>query len=148
MNWKPLISGAAGAVTLTLVHEVVRRTNPDAPRLDVLGMRSIAKTLRGVGQEPPHGDALFNTTLAGDLAANTLYYSVVGTQRGGQAWVVGALLGLAAGVGAVTLPGPLGLGEDATNRTPQTQAMAVGWYLLGGLVAAATASCLSSPGED
>lgn len=148
MNWKPLISGAAGAVTLTLVHEAVRRIDPDAPRLDVLGMRSIAKVMGKAGEEPPPDDTLFDAAMAGDLAANTLYYSLVGTQSGTNAWLAGALMGLAAGVGAIALPGPLGLGNDATNRTPQTQAMTVTWYLLGGLAAAATATCLKSEGED
>jgi hypothetical protein len=49
----------------------------------------------------------------------------------------GALLGLGAGVGAVTLPKTLGLNEEATTRTMKTKVLTVAWYLIGGLVAAA-----------
>jgi len=47
------------------------------------------------------------------------------------------LLGLAAGVGAVFLPKHIGLGEEMTARTRETELMTVGWYLAGGLAAAA-----------
>ena len=56
---------------------------------------------------------------------------------GRHALARGLALGSLAGVGSVLLPGPLGLGEAPTNRTPQTQAMTVAWYTLGGLVAGA-----------
>ena len=47
----------------------------------------------------------------------------------------GALLGLTAGVGALVLPGPLGLGEAPAKRTGGTAAMTLAWYTLGGLAA-------------
>jgi hypothetical protein len=37
----------------------------------------------------------------------------------------------------VALPGPLGLGSEPVARSPARQAMTVGWYMLGGLAAAA-----------
>jgi hypothetical protein len=40
------------------------------------------------------------------------------------------------------LPGPLGLGEAPSNRTPQTQLMTVAWYTAGGLVAGVVARAL------
>jgi hypothetical protein len=40
--------GIAGAITLTLIHETVRRPITDAPRMDLLGMEAIAKTLDSV----------------------------------------------------------------------------------------------------
>ena len=52
-------------------------------------------------------------------------------------------LGLAAGIGGVVLPGPLGLGEDASARTPQTKIITGALYLLGGLTAGAMAMVLS-----
>jgi hypothetical protein len=39
---------------------------------------------------------------------------------------------------AVVLPKPLGLPEEASNKTLSTRLMTVGLYLLGGLAAAAT----------
>ena len=141
---KALGSGFAGAVALTAIHETVRRVSPDAPRMDVLGMRAIAKSLRAAGAEPPEEDTLFNITLAGDVLSNSLYYSLVGLGDPRGAVARGALLGLAAGLGAVLLPGPLGLGTDASARTRETQLMTVAYYTAGGLVAGAAMQSLAA----
>ena len=141
-------SGVAGASALTVLHETVRRFAPNAPRMDVLGMRAIAGVMRKLGKTPPPERPLHDITLAGDLVANSLYYSLVGTQRGAAAWAMGALLGVGAGLGALLLPGPLGLGNDAGRRTRATGVMTVAWYLVGGLAAAATASLLNSSDEE
>ncbi|MEJ8803634.1 hypothetical protein [Pontibacter sp. H249] len=133
---KAMASGLAGAVVLTVVHETLRRFVPDAPRMDVLGMRSIEKLMTKADEEPPQDkQELHNWALAGDVVSNSLYYSLAGVGR--NAWWRGAVLGAAAGAGAVLLPGPLGLGEEPSNRTTKTQVMTVSYYLLGGLVAAA-----------
>jgi hypothetical protein len=76
--------------------------------------------------------------LAGDLVSNTLFYSLTGVGEKSHAWRTGGLLGLGAGVGAVTLPPLLGLGRRPTRRTRATKAMSVGWYVAGELAAAAT----------
>lgn len=144
---RALGSGLAGACALTLIHEAARRVLPDAPRMDILGMRAMARSYRAVGAPTPDPDELFNRTLVGDIAGNALYYSLVGAGGRDGAWLRGAALGLAAGVGAVALPGPLGLGDDASARTPATQAMTVAWYALGGLAAAATYACLTDERE-
>ena len=143
---KALGSGLAGAVALTLVHETARRLRDDAPRMDVLGMRAIAKTLHAADVEQPDVE-LRDLALAGDLAANSLYYSLVGFGKREDALLCGAALGLAAGLGAVTLPGPLGLGLQPTERPPVTQLMTVTWYLLGGLAAGAAYLALTSDEE-
>ena len=144
---KAMAGGLAGAVALTLVHETMRRFVPNAPRMDVLGMRSIEKLMTKADAEPPQDkDELHTWALAGDVVSNSLYYSLAGT--GSNAWWRGAALGAAAGLGAVYLPGPLGLGEAPSNRTTQTQLMTVGYYLLGGLVAAALGYALSEDEED
>lgn len=141
-------SGIAGASALTILHEGVRRVTPVAPRMDVLGMRAIAAVMRKFGQEPPPERPLHDITLVGDLVANSLYYSVVGTQRGKAAWTTGALLGLGAGLGALLLPGPLGLGREPSQRTPATQIMTVAWYVIGGLAAGAVAGLLNQPDDE
>jgi hypothetical protein len=139
---KAMAGGLAGACVLTLVHETLRQVVPNAPRMDVLGMRSISKIMEKVGEEPPKDEEQLHTwSLVGDVISNSLYYSLVGSGKG--AWWRGALLGSAAGAGAVLLPGPLGLGEEPSNKTTKTQAMTVGYYLLGGLVAAAVGYALS-----
>lgn len=139
---KALGIGLFGAAALTLLHETVRRVEPDAPRLDLLGMQAIAKTMRWAGATPPAGEALHHTALVGDLVSNALYYSLVGAGEEDGIWRRAVLLGLAAGIGAVVLPPLLGMDRQATQRTPATQAMTVGWYLTGGLAAAAAARLL------
>jgi hypothetical protein len=117
---------------------MMRRRIPDAPRMDLLGMRAISKSMRKLDQEPPSGKRLFRLAILGDLVSNSLYYSLVGLGEGGRnAWLRGSLLGLAAGTGAVILPSSLGLGAAPSRRTPSTQLLTVLLYLSGGLAAAA-----------
>src|SRR5437868_4058278 len=139
---KALGSGLVGACALTLIHETARRFLDDAPRMDVLGMRAVAKTMRAVDVEPPV--ALHEAALVGDLVSNSIYYSLVGAGSREDALRNGALLGLAAGLGAVVLPKRLGLGRQPTEDSPQTQLMTVAWYLLGGLAAGAAYRALAS----
>lgn len=143
---KATVRGLVGACPLTLIHETARRFIPDAPRMDVLGMRAIAESLRGAGREPPAGERLHAAALAGDILANSLYYSLAGAGRAEDALLRAAALGAAAGVGAVVLPEPLGLGGEASGRTTATKAMTVGWYLAGGLAAAVTYQLLTKQG--
>lgn len=129
-------SGLAGALALNVLHETVRRFTPQAPRADLLGERSISKGYRKAGKRPPRGKNLYVQAMLGDVVSNALYYSLTAFgQR--QPLLTGATLGGMAGLGAVALPGPMGLGEAPTNRTPATRAMTVGWYVFGGLVAGA-----------
>lgn len=146
-RWNALYSGIVGACVLTIIHESVRRINPDAPRMDLLGKRAITYALEQTNQDVPDQATLQNMSLAGDIVSNSLYYSLVGNAKGTVAYLRGALLGLGAGLGALYLPGPMGLGKDASQRTPATQVMTVSWYLLGGLAAAATAALLNSSDE-
>ncbi|RAU81559.1 hypothetical protein [Pontibacter arcticus] len=144
---KSMVGGLAGACVLTLVHETVRRTIPNAPRMDILGMQAIAKGLRMTGHTPPQSEEKLHTwAMVGDVVSNSLYYSFAGT--GSSALKVGAVLGAAAGAGAVLLPGPLGLSEEPSNRTPETQAMTVGLYLLGGLVAGVVGSLIGNDEDE
>jgi hypothetical protein len=137
---KALGSGLLGAFTLTLVHETARRYIDDAPRMDVVGMRAIKRAAHAAGTEPP--DPLHEAALVGDIVTNSLYYGLVGLGSREDALRNGAILGLAAGLGAVFLPGPLGLGRQPTEDTPQTELMTVAWYLLGGLAAGAAYGAL------
>lgn len=129
-------SGLIGAVALTVLHETVRRFIPEAPRADILGMRAIKKVMESADAEPPADDELHDWALGGDVLSNTLYYSLIGLSKPENAMLTGAALGLAAGIGAVILPGPMGLGTAPTKRTEATVAMTIGWYLAGGLVTA------------
>ncbi|VTS00707.1 Uncharacterized protein OS=Nitrolancea hollandica Lb GN=NITHO_3970009 PE=4 SV=1 [Gemmata massiliana] len=133
-----IASGTAGAVALTLAHEMTRHALADAPRMDVLGKRALAAGFRAVHLGLPDEGTVHAVTLVGDLVSNGAYYSLVGLGGPDGAATRGALLGLAAGLGAVFLPGPLGLGTAPSRRTSRTALMTVGLYALGGLVAGAT----------
>src|SRR4051794_3420672 len=139
-----LLSGMFGAAALTVVHESVRRIRHDAPRMDTYGRRAIAGGMRAVGVEPPDEDRLQAAALAGDLLSNSLYYSLVGLGEPSGALARGAALGAAAGLGAVALPPLMGLGHRPGARTIRTAVMTVGWYLAGGLAAAAAYRRLAS----
>ena len=131
-----LVAGFAGSSVLTLIHETARRNIPQAPRADILGMRALEKGFFAAGKQPPTGDEMHRLTLGADIVANAGYYTLVAAAGRRAAWPTGIALGLLAGIGAITLPGPLGLGTEPTERTPQTKAMTVAWYTIGGIIAA------------
>jgi hypothetical protein len=142
---KALGSGLVGACALTLIHETARRFVDDAPRMDVVGMRAIAKTMRAVDVEPPV--PLHEAALAGELVSNSLYFSLVGVGQRKDALRNGALLGLAAGLAAVFLPQRLGLGRQPTEDSPQTELMTLAWYTIGGIAAGAAYGALGDDDE-
>jgi hypothetical protein len=134
-----------GLFTVTALHQAARRLLPlTAPRLDVLGMRSLARGYWLLGRRAPKGRRLYRQTLVGDLLANSLYDALVAVGRSPRPLLRGTLLGGLAGVGAVVLPPRLALGRLPTRRSAATRRMSVLWYLLGGLAAAATARGLGS----
>jgi hypothetical protein len=101
-------------------------------------MRAVAAGMRAAGKTPPYGGGLHKTALAGDLAANSAYFSIAAAAGRDRAMLAGCLLGAGAGLGSVFLPGKLGLGNAPTQRTIQTQAISVALYTAGGLAAGAT----------
>jgi hypothetical protein len=134
---RALGQGTVGALALTGLHEITRRTVPHAPRMDVIGMRALSRTVRAMGGRPARGDRLFRQTLIGDLASNALYYSLAG--RSARR---GLLLGAAAGLGAALLPPVLGLGRSPGSRWPATPLMTLALYTVGGLAAGAVGRAL------
>jgi len=132
---KPIIAiggGLAGACAATLLHETVKRIIPEAPRLDLLGMNAISK-----GSKTKNRKKLFALALAGDILTNSLYYSLSGVGKEKNLWVKSSLLGLAAGLSAVVMPGPLGLNEKHTNKKITTKIITVGLYIAGAIVTTA-----------
>ena len=138
-----LLSGMAGAAALTAVHQAARMITDKAPRMDVVGMRAIARgkdvvdSSSGPALATAEHPALYNMALAGDLVFNSAYYSLATT------WARGAALGLIAGVGALLLPKKMGLGDPPGSELLSNQVMTVAWYVVGGLAAAWTAECLA-----
>lgn len=133
-------AGAAGAAALTGVHQLALGLTDAAPRMDILGMRALKRSIRTAGLHPPRGRTLYNWTLASDLVSNGAYYSLVAAGR--RPWLRGTVLGVAAGVGALLLPPRIGLGRPPGSEYVTNKVMTVAWYLIGGLAAAATAAAL------
>jgi hypothetical protein len=143
-----LVSGAAGAVVLTTLHETLRRTVPYAPRMDILGMRALERLTLVAGATVPDDRSMHRRALAGDLIANTLYYAAVPGNSRGDTWGRGVLLGVAAGIGALGLSAPLGLGHPPHSNRTMNKLMTIGLYLVGGLAAAAVASAMPNENRD
>ncbi len=131
-----LEGGVAGAAAVTLIHEAVKRIVPNAPRLDLLGMNALRKGMKAVGADTPSERKLYTLSLTGDLLSNAIFYSFAGIGKKENALLKGAVLGLAAGVGAVLLPQPLGLQSKYSGRTVEMKLMTIGLYVAGGLIAA------------
>src|SRR5829696_10085334 len=104
-DWsRSFASGLVGAVALTSVHQLARRVTDAAPRMDVLGERAIGRAVTAAGGTIPSQAALHQWALAGDLLANSAYYSLVTCGRDAHMWTRAVGLGLAAGIGALVLP--------------------------------------------
>lgn len=136
-----IVSGMAGAAALTAVHQAARAVTEDAPRMDVVGMRALARSVRSelpAAEEDARTHAgLYRTVLIGDLVCNSAYYSLATTYKRGIA------MGVLAGIGALVLPQRLGLGDPPRSELLSNQIMTVAWYTIGGLAAAATAKWLA-----
>lgn len=139
---KLLLGGFAGAVVLNLLHEGIRRVDHMAPRVDLVGEEALTKLTAAAGAKPLTGNARYGATLAGDLVSNALYYTLIGVGSKKYLFPRGAAYGLAAGLGALTLTKPIGLSDAPVKRSVRTQAMTVGYYMIGGLVAAAVVRVL------
>jgi hypothetical protein len=139
-----LAGGLAGAATITLLHESIKKVVPEAPRMDRLGMQAISKGLKKAGKNVPNEDALYAITMAGDIISNALYYSAAAIGSEKNIWVRSSILGLAAGLGAVLLPKHIGLNNRNSDRTIATQVMTVGLYVTGALVTTAVIKLLNT----
>ena len=139
-----LASGAAGAIVLTSLHQAMRCAVPYPPRMDIVGKRALARLMRGAGAAVPCEPTLHRLTLAGDLIANSVYYAAVGGRSRRETLVRGAGLGLAAGVGALALPAPLGLGRPPHSEHVGNKLLTVALYVAGGLASAAAAIAMAS----
>ena len=144
-----ILGGTVGAGALTIIHETLRRVVPGAPRMDLLGMMALSKTLRHFGKTPPSGRKLFYITMAGDLVSNALFYSIAGAGKKRNAIWKGLSLGFSAGLGAVLLPKPLHLDPTYSRRTPKTALLTIALYTVGGIMAGwAIQKLFSEKGEN
>lgn len=136
-----LTAGLAGAVALTVTHQLLQKLFDDAPRMDLMGEEALSKISNKAEVAIPE-KKLYNLTLAGDIIVNSLYYALVTAGKNKKAQSRGTLLGLAAGISGVYLPKYLGLTNAYSNRRPATKLMTVAIYSLGGYVSAKVGKAL------
>ena len=140
---KAMIAGLAGAVALNVLHETVKRFDSKAPRVDLIGKQALTKTLESVGATPPTGASLTQATVIGDIFSNTLYYSLIGSGKGNTNWIKGIMLGLSAGIGALSLPKHMGLDDTPVTKSVRSETLTVAYYTIGGIIAAAAFAALN-----
>lgn len=141
MKYKAIISGLAGALALTAAHEGVKVLfKKNAPKVDMLGQKSITKLFRKTGLGAPRKSVSYITSLAGDLLINTVYYSLATITK--QPMVTGTLLGTNAASGTIALPSLLNFGKKFIARNTTQKVLAYIIYLSGGLAAAGTYKAL------
>lgn len=131
---KNLIAGLAGAIALNILHEGLKKKDSDMPRVDLLGEEALQKTIKYFGGKIDHDNTLYEATLAGDIIGNTLYYSLIGTGNAKYLWPEVAIMGLSAGIGAITLPKGMGLNPKPVAKNDKVKILTVGYYLSGALV--------------
>jgi len=136
-----LIAGLGGAVVLNILHESLKNKGKDMPRIDRSGEEALQKSLNYLGTSIEDEQDLYLTTLAGDVAGNALYYSFIGG-KSGLIWPKAVILGLAAGLGAVKLPKPMGLHQGPTSRNTKTSVLTIAYYLSGAIVTGAILKAL------
>ena len=137
-----LLGGLAGAVALNVLHQAVKQFAAEAPRVDLVGEEALSKGLEKLEIDPPKGRKLFAATLAADLISNAAYYSTIGFGKKKYLLIAGTGAGLAAGIGAITLPEQMGLNDAPVTKTDTTKLLTVAWYTFGGLVTALTIKAL------
>lgn len=129
-----LLAGLGGAIALNILHESLKKKDKDMPRVDILGEEALEKSLDYFDAEIHNQDTLYKATLAGDILSNALYYSSIGAGDPKYLWTRAVAVGVTAGIGAITLPEPLGLNDEPVARTNKTKALTIGYYLAGALV--------------
>lgn len=140
---KNIIAGLGGAIALNILHEALKKRDHDMPRVDLLGEEALEKSLDFFDAEIQREDTLYKVTLAGDIISNTLYYSAIGAGASEHTWSRAVTMGITAGIGAITLPEPLGLDDEPVARTTKTKALTIGYYLIGALVTGALVKVLN-----
>jgi hypothetical protein len=131
-----LIAGLGGAVVLNILHESLKNKASGMPHIDRLGEQALQKSLGYLGTPIEDEHTLYLATLAGDVAGNAAFYSLIGGKNS-LIWPKAIVFGLAAGIGAVTLPKPMGLDPKPVSRNAKATTLTIAYYLAGALATAA-----------
>ena len=143
-----LLAGLGGAIALNILHEGLKKRGDNMPRVDLLGEEALQKSLNYFGTSINDEATLYKATLAGDVISNALYYSLIGAGSKDHVWARAISYGLAAGVGAVTLPKPLGLDPEPVSKTQKTQVLTIAYYVMGAIVTSGIIKALAKSEQD
>lgn len=144
---KNLLAGLGGAIVLNIIHETLKKKGTDMPRVDLVGEEALQKSLNYLGTSIDNDITLYKATLAGDVISNALYYSLIGGGSYKHIWTRAIFYGLSGGIGAVTLPEPVGLDPEPVNKTQKTKVLTVAYYLAGALVTGALLKAIAKNDE-
>ena len=126
-----ILAGLAGAVVLTLVHEVFRKNDPEAPRINEVATEGMEKL---TGQSLSSSNkGTYLAALAGDLISNGIYFASAATPAKGNSFLTPLLSGLIAGTGGVLLPEKLGLNDNPVAGSDKKKGLTIGYYVIGAL---------------
>ncbi len=142
--FKSIIAGFAGAAALSALNESLKKADPEAPRLDLIGEEAMVKSAEALSLPVPKGNTLYNAALAGDIMSNAAYYASIGMGSKKNVFLRSIGVGLTAGMAAIKLPEPLGLNEEPVAATDKRKMMTVGYYVLGAMVTAIALKMMAS----
>ncbi|WP_207492418.1 hypothetical protein [Aridibaculum aurantiacum] len=130
-----IAGGFAGACAVTLLNELVKRYDKEAPRIDLLGQEVVAEAHEAFDSEVPPQNQLYKEALSADLLSNTIYFSIAGANDK-QPEVQGGMQGILAGLSAVYAPGlSNALNAKHTGETDKKKILTTAYYFIGGVVA-------------
>jgi hypothetical protein len=144
---KNLLAGLGGAVALNILHESLKHKDSKKPRVDLVGEEALQKSLNYFGTSINDKPTLYKATLAGDVVSNAIYYALIGAGSKKHIWTRALVYGISAGVGAITLPEPMGLDPEPVTKSNETKALTVAYYLAGAIVAGAILKAISKKEE-
>lgn len=142
-NLQNLVSGALGAAVLNIIHEVGKKSIHNAPQIDEVGEQGLKMGVETIGLPEPKEQTLKDSTLAFNLLTNTLSYSMIGAYKPKCVLLLGALHGLAVGIGTLSLGKALPINDRPVTKTAFTQFATVGLYVVGGIATAITLKLLN-----
>lgn len=137
-----LEGGIAGATTLSLLTNTLRKIDGNNGHTNLFDGQNLQKRFKKAGSKKPLKATRQYIGLAGDLLSSTAFLGITSLRKKKNALLRGAVLGTAAGLGAVLLRdnkkrkhATRGVDESSQNQLV-SQVLEVSLYTIGGAIAA------------
>ncbi len=79
--FKKILAGMGGAITLNIIHEVIRKNFQNVPHINEVGQEALVKTIKHTPLNITGKENIYATTLIGDIISNGLYYATTATKH-------------------------------------------------------------------